>query len=79
MKLVVNTGRPVVTVARASLATVIDAHSRRVVGWAIAEHLRTDLVEDPLQMAITLRGELRRRAAQAALDHLQGKDWRRAR
>ena len=79
VKLVVNTGRPVVTVARASLATVIDAHSRRVVGWAIAEHLRTDLVEDPLQMAITLRGELRRRAAQAALDHLQGKGWRRAR
>ena len=40
------------------LATVIDAHSRRVIGWAIAEHMRTDLVEDALQMAITLRGEL---------------------
>ncbi|MGK2854914.1 MAG: DDE-type integrase/transposase/recombinase [Microbacteriaceae bacterium] len=40
------------------LATVIDAHSRRVVGWAIDEHMRTDLVEDALQMAITLRGEL---------------------
>ena len=40
------------------LATVIDAHSRRVIGWAIAEHMRTDLVEDALRMAITLRGEL---------------------
>jgi len=40
------------------LATVIDAHSRRVIGWAIADHMRTDLVEDALGMAITLRGEL---------------------
>ena len=39
------------------LATVIDAHSRRVIGWAIADHMRTDLVEDALKMAITLRGE----------------------
>jgi len=27
------------------LATVIDAHSRRVIGWAIDEHMRTDLLE----------------------------------
>jgi putative transposase len=40
------------------LATVIDAHSRRVIGWAIDEHMRTDLVEQALQMAITLRGEM---------------------
>ncbi len=40
------------------LATVIDAHSRRMVGWAIADHMRTDLVEDALKMAIALRGEL---------------------
>jgi len=40
------------------LATVIDACSRRVIGWAIADHMRTDLVQDALQMAITLRGEL---------------------
>ena len=39
------------------LATVIDAHSRRVIGWAIADHMRTDLVEDALKMAIVLRGE----------------------
>ena len=40
------------------LATVIDAHSRRVIGWAIDEHMRADLVQDALQMAITLRGDL---------------------
>jgi len=40
------------------LATVIDACSRRVIGWAIDEHMRADLVEDALQMAITLRGDL---------------------
>jgi putative transposase len=40
------------------LATVIDAHSRRVIGWAIDEHMRADLVEQALQMAITLRGQL---------------------
>ena len=40
------------------VATVIDAHSRRVIGWAIDEHMRADLVEDALKMAIALRGEL---------------------
>ncbi|WP_153038780.1 IS3 family transposase [Rathayibacter tanaceti] len=40
------------------LATVIDAHSRRVLGRAIADHMRADLVEDTLRMAITLRGQL---------------------
>lgn len=40
------------------LATVIDAHSRRVIGWAIDEHMRSDLVEDALRMAITLRDGL---------------------
>lgn len=40
------------------LATVIDAHSRRVIGWAIDEHMRADLVEDALKMAIMVRGQL---------------------
>jgi transposase InsO family protein len=39
------------------LATVIDACSRRVIGWAIADHMRADLVEDSLKMAIALRGD----------------------
>ena len=39
----------------AYLATVIDLHSRAVVGWAVAEHMRTSLVTDALAMAITHR------------------------
>ena len=34
------------------LAVVLDVFSRRVVGWAMAEHLRTELVLDALDMAI---------------------------
>jgi putative transposase len=37
------------------LAVVIDAWSRRVVGWAMAPHLRTELVLQALQMAIQQR------------------------
>jgi putative transposase len=33
------------------LAVVLDAFSRRVVGWAMAGHLRTELVLDALDMA----------------------------
>jgi len=33
------------------LATVIDIASRRVVGWATADHLRTELVADALRAA----------------------------
>jgi transposase InsO family protein len=39
----------------AYLATVIDLASRRVVGWALAEHMRAELVCDALRMAITTR------------------------
>jgi putative transposase len=39
----------------AYLATVIDLHSRAVVGWAIADHMRTDLVTDALDMALAHR------------------------
>jgi putative transposase len=34
------------------LAVVLDVYSRRVVGWAMADHLRTELVIDALDMAI---------------------------
>jgi putative transposase len=37
------------------LATVIDLASRRVVGWALADHMRTELVEDALKMAFAHR------------------------
>jgi putative transposase len=39
----------------AYLATVIDLHSRAVVGWAVADHMRTDLVTAALDMALTHR------------------------
>jgi transposase InsO family protein len=39
----------------AYLATVIDLSSRRVVGWALADHMRTSLVEDALAMAFAQR------------------------
>jgi transposase InsO family protein len=39
----------------AYLATVIDLASRRVVGWALADHMRTELVEDALSMAFSTR------------------------
>ena len=37
------------------LAVVLDAWSRRIVGWAMASHLRAELVEDALAMAISRR------------------------
>ena len=37
------------------LAFLLDAHSRRVVGWSMAEHLRTELVIDALEMAVWRR------------------------
>ena len=38
------------------LATVIDIASRRVVGFALADHLRTELVADALANAVAARG-----------------------
>ncbi|WP_430517004.1 IS3 family transposase [Corynebacterium striatum] len=40
------------------LATVIDCFSRRLVGFAIADHMRTGLVQDALLMAKGQRGSL---------------------
>lgn len=36
-------------------AAVMDAFSRRIIGWSIAEHMRTELVLDALSMAIVRR------------------------
>ncbi|MGV9381078.1 IS3 family transposase [Nonomuraea sp. NPDC003707] len=33
------------------LATVIDCHSKAVLGWAMADHYRTDLIKDVIRMA----------------------------
>jgi putative transposase len=39
----------------AYLATVIDLASRRVVGWALADHMRSELVEEALELAFVTR------------------------
>jgi transposase InsO family protein len=49
---------PLATGSNLYLATVIDCCSRRVTGWAIAEHMCTELVEDALNAAVALRGSL---------------------
>ncbi len=38
------------------LATVIDCFSRKLAGWAIADHMRTELIEDALKAAAATRG-----------------------
>ncbi len=37
------------------LAVVLDAYSRKVVGWALADHMRTELATAALEMALTSR------------------------
>jgi len=46
------------------LAVLLDAHSRRVIGWAMADHLRTELALDALTMALD-----RRRPATGLVHH----------
>jgi putative transposase len=46
------------------LASILDCHSRRVVGWSMADHLRTELAVDALRMALG-----RRRPARGQLVH----------
>ena len=46
------------------MAAVQDAYSRRIVGWSMADHMRSELVVDALQMAIT-----RRRPAPGLIHH----------
>ena len=40
------------------LATVIDCYSRRLAGWAVADHMRTDLIAAALTDAAATRGSL---------------------
>jgi putative transposase len=47
-----------------SLAVVLDVHSRRIVGWAMAGHLRRELVIEALDMAVW-----RRRPMQGVIHH----------
>jgi putative transposase len=52
------------------LAVVIDAWSRRVVGWSIADHLRAELVADALEMA-----RLRRHPSQTVVHSDHGSQY----
>jgi transposase InsO family protein len=47
---------PVADGAFLYLATVLDLGSRRLAGWSIADHMRTDLVTDALEAAARTRG-----------------------
>ncbi|WP_459974774.1 IS3 family transposase, partial [Nocardioides pyridinolyticus] len=49
---------PIADGANLYLATVIDCYSRRLAGWAIADHMRTELVEDALKATAATRGSL---------------------
>jgi putative transposase len=40
------------------LCAVRDGCSRRVIGWAVEEHMHTDLVQAALTMAVVMRGEI---------------------
>ena len=46
------------------LAVVLDLYSRRVVGWSMADHLRSELIGDALTMAL-----MRRRPGRGLLHH----------
>lgn len=46
------------------LASVLDLYSRKVVGWSMADHMETSLVDDALRMALA-----RRRPAPGLLHH----------
>lgn len=41
------------------LAAVLDLHSRRVIGWSMADHMRTDLAIEAVRMALGRRQKVR--------------------
>jgi transposase InsO family protein len=53
-----NTYLPLADGTNLYLASVIDCCSRKLAGWAIADHMRTELVTDALQAAKATRGSL---------------------
>ncbi|OLT37895.1 hypothetical protein BJF79_28550 [Actinomadura sp. CNU-125] len=54
------------------MAFVLDAFSRRIVGWQLADHLRTHLPLDVLEMALWHRGRQRPVLPSAPLHHSDG-------
>ena len=41
------------------VASVLDACTRRLVGWSIADHMRTEICTDALRSAAATRGRVR--------------------
>ena len=54
-----NTYLPLADGSNLYLATVIDCCSRKLAGWALADHMRTELIEDAIKAALADRGSLR--------------------
>src|SRR5438105_14759031 len=59
----ISSGLPIITYLRlleefAYLAVVLDAFSRRVIGWALERHLRASLATAALEMALKARRPL---------------------
>jgi putative transposase len=50
-------------------AAIMDAYSRLIVGWSIAEHMRTELVTDALGMAIIRRQPEKRAGDERTILH----------
>ena len=53
----------------AYLALVIDVYSRRIVGWALATHLRTDLALEALELAVWDRRDRQRQTLRGLVHH----------
>ena len=51
------------------VASVLDVCSRMMVGWSIADHLRTELCADALEAAVATRGEVRMTGTVFHSDH----------
>ena len=54
-------------------AAVMDAYSRLIVGWSIADHMRTELVTDALGMAIIRRQPEKRAEDQRTVLHSESR------
>jgi putative transposase len=59
----------------AYLATVIDGYSRRVVGWAVADNMREELVIEALKMAIANRGVKKMKKGQVVMHTDRGSQY----
>ena len=53
----------------AYLALVIDVYSRRIVGWALATHLRTDLPLEALELAVWDRRDRQQQSLHGLVHH----------